>query len=235
VPNYAVRDQIRDGAKSDGVRKELPVAPTSARQPLPPRKLENDSLNAVPASATKLVIEADNAKSENVNDVNTSAQAKPSPAPMAPVTPLDMPREVLPRSGVEIAAMEEREGIRYYAVRDLRNGVLARNVTIKSARDLWHYAILKHNSGEYASDKILWQGDRAVLGQAERSGRMRYDVAYRNANGVVYVFYGVITDGLDATWKAMLSASGAVVDEAISPNLDDDMTPENVTIEEFAA
>src|SRR5690606_31896610 len=44
-----------------------------------------------------------------------------------------------PRSGVEIASIEERGGDTYYTMRDLRNGSIVSNVTRSSARRLWHY------------------------------------------------------------------------------------------------
>jgi hypothetical protein len=46
-----------------------------------------------------------------------------------------------PRTGVEIINVEERNGVRYYTMRDLRNGNIVKNVTHSSARRLWHYAI----------------------------------------------------------------------------------------------
>ena len=47
----------------------------------------------------------------------------------------------LPSIGVEIMAMEERKGARYFTIRDLRNGNTVQNVTAASARKLWSYAI----------------------------------------------------------------------------------------------
>ncbi len=129
-------------------------------------------------------------------------------APTAPTTPPLI--EGMPRSGVQIAAVEEREGIRYYTVRDLRNNSLVRNVTIKSARDLWHYAIVSYNTNTYKIDAIAWKDSvegqqRAVLSRAFRAGKMRYDLALKSQDGTPYIFYGVAEDGMDATWKQLIA------------------------------
>jgi hypothetical protein len=49
-----------------------------------------------------------------------------------------------PRTGVEVVSMEEREGTRFFTVRDLRNGNVVKNVTPNSARRLWHYALSQY-------------------------------------------------------------------------------------------
>jgi hypothetical protein len=50
-----------------------------------------------------------------------------------------------PRTGVEVVTYEERDGVRYYTVRDLRNGNMVKNVTLALARRLWHYAVVEHD------------------------------------------------------------------------------------------
>lgn len=170
----------------------------------------SDELNALAASETLNPPANVPAASPAANDAGET-QAR---AAQAIISPIAAPREVLPKSGVEIALMEQRDEVQYFAVRDMRNGGITRNVTIKSARDLWHYAILKYNSGAYAADKVAWQGDRAVLGRAERAGKIRYDLALRTSAGVTHIFYGVVMDGLDATWKALMNAHNAAYDNA---------------------
>ena len=125
----------------------------------------------------------------------------------------------MPRSGVHIAAVDEREGIRYYTVRDLRNNMLVRNVTVKSARDLWHYAIVQYNTTAYRTDNLDWRVgadgiSRFILNKAHRAGKMRYDIALRSRDGTAYIFYGVAEDGMDAVWRGLVaehaqSAAGA--------------------------
>ena len=66
-----------------------------------------------------------------------------------------------PKTGVEIVAVEEREGVQYFTVRDLRNGNMVKNVTETSARRLWHYAItqyLETSEGCAKSSFVLGRG-----------------------------------------------------------------------------
>jgi hypothetical protein len=111
----------------------------------------------------------------------------------------------MPRTGVQVLAMEERNGNMHFTVRDLRNNTIIRNVTMKSARDLWHYAITQFAEHPYGPEDVAWRGDRAVLASEERAGKRRYDLAIRDANGQTHVFYGVTTDGLDETWQALIA------------------------------
>ncbi len=143
------------------------------------------------------------------------AQVAEAPVTGGPATAAATPTappliEGMPRSGVQIASVEEREGIRYYTVRDLRNNSLVRNVTIKSARDLWHYAIVAYNTNAYNIDTVAWKDSvegqqRAVLSRAFRAGKMRYDLALKSSDGTSYIFYGVAEDGMDAAWKQLIA------------------------------
>lgn len=163
-------------------REAAPAAPPQSKEPAAPTVAPINGAQTVDAPATS------------------------SPASSAAPPPI----EGMPRSGVQIAAVEEREGIRYYTVRDLRNNSLVRNVTIKSARDLWHYAIVAYNTNTYKLDAIAWKDSvegqqRAVLSRAFRAGKMRYDLALKSSDGTVYIFYGVAEDGMDAAWKQLIA------------------------------
>lgn len=111
-----------------------------------------------------------------------------------------------PKTGVQVLSMEERNGVVYFTVRDLRNNSVIRNVTMKSARDLWHYAITQFADHPSGPEEIEWQGDRAVLTREMRAGKMRSDLAIRDASGKVVVFYGVTDDGLDERWRELIAA-----------------------------
>jgi len=154
---------------------------------------------------------------------NRTEESAAKEAPQRPAAPSLPPIEVasgtLPNSGVEIASVEEREGIRYYTVRDMRNNALVRNVTIRSARDLWHYAIVQTNKGAYDNYAFEWQDDRAVLNRSDRSGRVRYDLAVRDVHGKPHIIFGVLTEGLDESWRDMLMDFDAQigVQESSSP------------------
>ncbi len=135
-----------------------------------------------------------------------------SPKPVQ--VPIEPQAEGSPRSGVEILSFEERDGVRYYTVRDLRNKSIVRNVTRKSARDLWLYALMQHAGDVYDASTFSWAEERSVLSRSQRAGKTRFDVALRDANGKVHIFYGVSDDGMDNSWRDLIQATmPAVVDE----------------------
>lgn len=112
-----------------------------------------------------------------------------------------------PRSGVEILSMEERDGTRYFTVRDLRNKSVVRNVTQKSARDLWLYAINQHGADVYDITQVQWRNDRSILSRSQRAGKVRYDIVLRDNAGKVHIFYGVADDAMDSRWKELIQAT----------------------------
>jgi len=132
-------------------------------------------------------------------------EEKPSVLITAPAVPASTDLPGLPKTGVQVLAMEERNGSMHFTVRDLRNNTIIRNVTMKSARDLWHYAITQFAEHPYGPEDVAWRGDRAVLAGEDRAGRRRYDLALRDADGRAIVFYGVTTEGLDETWQALIA------------------------------
>jgi len=110
----------------------------------------------------------------------------------------------IPRTGVEIVASEQRDGVVYHTMRDLRNLKIVENVTHDSARRLWRYAIKQRETGEPAADSIKWNGSYGVLRmQKQRTGGCRYDLAYRQ-NGTVRIFYGVTDAELADEWKTAI-------------------------------
>ena len=139
-----------------------------------------------------------------------SARPEPSSVIEGPKPPQLPPPEPLvegaPKSGVEILSMEERDGIRYYTVRDLRNKSTVRNVTQKSARDLWLYAIMQHSNDVYDIATFDWHNDRAILSRSQRAGKVRYDLALRDNAGKVHIFFGVADDAIDSRWKELIQA-----------------------------
>jgi hypothetical protein len=183
-----------------------------------------------------------NAKDQSRRD---TSQPKASPAPAtngkqtsqapangseveAPKTPQASPPvepqvEGSPRSGVEILAFEERDGMRHYTVRDLRNKSVVRNVTQKSARDLWLYAIMQHMNDVYDVEQITWQNERSILSRSQRAGKVRYDLALHDKAGKVHIFYGVADDAMDARWKELIQATmPPISEEPANPPLPDE-------------
>lgn len=113
-----------------------------------------------------------------------------------------------PRTGVEIVTTEERNGSRYYTMRDLRNGNVVHNVTRKSARRLWHYAITQHARLPDNINKadVNWQGQLGVLRHYKQGKRERYDLVQRTGQKVRY-YYGVTEDGIHGQWKELVGAN----------------------------
>lgn len=116
------------------------------------------------------------------------------------------PAENAPRTGVEVVSMEERAGVPYYVVRDLRNGMLVNNVTEKSARKLWHYAIQEFAAlpKEPAQLSADWRGDFGMLKHYSQHKQTRYDFVQR-VNGGLRYYFGVTEDGVHGDWRQFVA------------------------------
>jgi hypothetical protein len=112
--------------------------------------------------------------------------------------------EMAPRTGVEVVSVEERDGGSFYTVRDLRNGNVVKNVTLKSARRLWHYALTQYARlpQDLAKAEIQWQGKYGLLRQGKLGKRPNYDLVQRTNTGYRY-YYGVTDDGIHGPWKQL--------------------------------
>jgi hypothetical protein len=108
-----------------------------------------------------------------------------------------------PRTGVEIVATEERKGTTYHIMRDLRNGNMVKNVTRKSARRLWRYAITQAEEKPVDPDRIEWHGEMGVVSRRVHGGKARYDLVQRE-DGQLRVYYGVTEDGVHGEWARLL-------------------------------
>ena len=113
-----------------------------------------------------------------------------------------------PRTGVEIVETQERQGTLYHTMRDLRNGNVVKNVTRKSARRLWHYAITQTEEHPADASKIQWHGDIGMLKQRKHGDKARYDLAQREGDNL-RAYYGVTEDGIHGEWARLV---GLVVD-----------------------
>jgi hypothetical protein len=109
-----------------------------------------------------------------------------------------------PKTGVEIVAQESRKGKNYYSLRDLRNGDVVHNVTRKSARKLWQYALMEHETNEVDASKVEWLGDIGLWKKYKRGGQTRYDLVQRRADQTLHVYYGVTDDGIHDHWQKLL-------------------------------
>jgi hypothetical protein len=110
-----------------------------------------------------------------------------------------------PRTGVEVVRVEERDGVPYYTMRDLRNGNEVKNVTRASARRLWHYAITQHSQlpVDLSHSRVQWNGDIGLLGTQRQGKIVRYDLIQRTPKGF-RVYFGVTDDGIHGRWKALV-------------------------------
>jgi hypothetical protein len=113
--------------------------------------------------------------------------------------------DTAPRTGVEVMEVEIRGDERYYTMRDLRNGNVVKNVTRKSARRLWHYAITAFDKQtiEHPQSNIQWQGKYGLVQRQKQGKTTRYDLVERNGKNYRY-YYGVTEDGIHGAWKKLV-------------------------------
>jgi hypothetical protein len=171
----------------------------------PPYAVEGSKIYIRDEDETGLAV-----RDEIVTLVERKTKAKAVAAPEAPAAaepaapPLAEAGVAPPRTGVEVVTFEERDGVRYYTVRDLRNGNMVKNVTLTSARRLWHYAIVEHAKLP-APETFAWQGDLALARKRSHRGESSYDLLQRTPNGIRY-YFGVSEDGIHGEWKRLVGA-----------------------------
>ncbi|MEM7348931.1 MAG: ATP-binding protein, partial [Chloroflexota bacterium] len=125
---------------------------------------------------------------EAITDIDFSRQSDVSPEP---------------KTGVEIILSEARKGQNFYSLRDLRNGNIVHNVTKKSARKLWQYAITEHEANNLDTDKIDWNGDIGLWKKYQRGGKTRFDLLQRDPDSTLHIYYGVTEDGVHGPWQKL--------------------------------
>jgi PHP family Zn ribbon phosphoesterase len=113
--------------------------------------------------------------------------------------------DISPRTGVEVMTPEDRQGARYFTMRDLRNGNVVKNVTRTSARRLWHYAILRFNelSGKLDQANIQWEGDLGLIQRRKQGKTDLFDLIQHTSNGYRF-YFGVTMDGIHGPWKVFI-------------------------------
>jgi hypothetical protein len=126
--------------------------------------------------------------------------------------PDDEPTEIIPedeapvpRTGVEIVDSTERDGVVYHSMRDLRNLKVVQNVTRDSARRLWRYAITQKEKHPCDEGDVTWSGERGFWkAYKPRGGDVRFNLAVKDDNGALRVFYGVTEEGMDSDWRELI-------------------------------
>jgi predicted metal-dependent phosphoesterase TrpH len=171
-------------------------------------RAENETGMAVRDEIVDLV----NQKKSGVVIPSEGIQAEPLPIPGSKdvyqmVTDNGSQDDVLdpPRTGVEIVSVSKRGGENYYTVRDLRNGSVVKNVTLKSSRRLWHYAISQYSKLPKSVEdmKITWQGELGLVSKKKRGNYFSFDLIQRTPEGFRY-FYGVTEDGIHGGWEGLV-------------------------------
>lgn len=113
--------------------------------------------------------------------------------------------DLSPRTGVEVAAVDERGGVKYYTMRDLRNGNMVKNVTRTSARKLWHYAITEYAKlpPDISKAPVQWHGNLGLLQRHSQGNRTNFDLVQRTPQGYRF-YFGVTEDGIRGPWKDLV-------------------------------
>lgn len=134
-----------------------------------------------------------------------SSQDEPIETSKQAETPVVVEDKVEPRTGVEVIPPVIRGGKSFFSMRDLRNGNLVKNVTIGSARRLWHYAITRYNeiSPDLKTAEIQWIEDYGLIRQYHQGKNPLFDFIMKTGDGYRY-FFGVTQDGIHGNWKRFL-------------------------------
>ncbi len=158
---------------------------------------ETDTELAVRDEIVGLVLRGKQSTTTSVDTIKPEAAILiENPAPS-----LEEPSISSPRTGVEVVSYQDRDKTRYYTVRDLRNGNVVKNVTISSARRLWHYAITRFNDLiKELPSSVLWQGDIGLIKKYKQGNTTLYDLIHREGNTYRY-FFGVTPNGIHGSWK----------------------------------
>jgi len=124
-----------------------------------------------------------------------------------PEPPVDteVEEDLAPRTGVEVVDETERNNQKFYTLRDLRNGNVVKNVTVKSARRLWHYAITAFAGLPKDLNKVgvEWQGDLGLLKKYKHGNRQIFDLVQRDRKTNRF-YYGVTEDGVHGDWRRLV-------------------------------
>lgn len=163
----------------------------------PPYAIDDSKVYVRSEAETNLAV-----RDEIVNLARRALAGKSEQATI-PAAPALAGRVEPPRTGVEIVETRECKGTLYHTVRDLRNGNIVQNVTRKSARRLWHYAIAQAEEHPVDAGQVEWHGEIALLGRREFAGQARYDLAQKTEDGM-RVYYGVTEAGIHGEWARLV-------------------------------
>ncbi len=173
-------------------------------------RTETETGMAVRDEIVELVMQGQKTRSSVKAKAEIAAAPLPIPGTkdvyeMASPAEQEMPELDHPRTGVEIISVTKRGGENYYEVRDLRNGNVVKNVTLKSSRRLWHYAISQFSKlpADIETLDIKWQGDVGLVSRKKRGNFSSYDLIERTKDGYRH-YYGVTDDGIHGRWEVLV-------------------------------
>ena len=144
-------------------------------------------------------------KNRTLNQLTENVDEIPALSNTMPETPKDTISSIEPKTGIELFPPEERKGTYYFAIKDLRNGNIVTNVTQKSARRLWQYAIrsFMDKKDDQISISVKWFGNFGLLRKYKSRNNTNYDLVYKDGEKLRY-FYGVNSNGLHGQWKTIV-------------------------------
>jgi len=144
-------------------------------------------------------------QAESKESTNKIKEKEIETLPESVVTPENI---LEPKTGIELVLAEERNGIRYFTVRDLRNGNVVKNVTQTSARRLWQYAIKRYIDliDQKKNPKIIWSGNFGLLRKYKVQNYDAFDLVYKEDETLRY-FFGVTSIGIHGKWKLLTGDS----------------------------
>jgi hypothetical protein len=84
-----------------------------------------------------------------------------------------------------------------------------KNVTEKSARRLWHYAITNYIKLPQEIEKmnVGWKGNLGILRKYKHGKRQVFDMAQRDKKNL-NIYFGVTEDGLHGPWRELAGLEG---------------------------
>jgi len=208
-PSAAETDIV---AEATGEEAEPGVSTDAPAPAPPPRRRRHSPSKGKAASpideATTPVAPVDGRETaEDTTAVTDVAGVENAVASSAAPASSDSPPSsglALPTTGVEILAIEEHAGGRHYTIRDLTTGKITKEVTRKTARGPSRQAILAREDRLPSEDKITWHDARGFGRTVLRDGIPQHDLALREPDGQVRIFYAVTNDGLDEDWRGVV-------------------------------
>ncbi|MCK4800880.1 MAG: putative DNA binding domain-containing protein [Anaerolineales bacterium] len=171
-------------------------------------RTETETGKAVRDEIVDMVLQGEKKRTASTGTVRAEPLPIPGSKDVSKVIPDAEPQleaQDPPRTGVEIVSVTKRGGENYFTVRDLRNNSVVKNVTFKSSRRLWHYAISQYSKLPKNPDtlEVTWKGDLGLVSRKKRGNYTSYDMIQRTQEGYRY-YYGVTDDGIHGNWEGLI-------------------------------